>query len=174
MNPSTRLKGIQWGLYMLQNHVYMLHTLGIYPVAWGHVKEFKDTKIWWDTGWCMAEGVRPVIDILCCKRPSDQLHWRPYWGVFWGRTTEFASEEPRINTISFQYGLWGEGTRSLDLRLIQILTHEKRDVKIFIFLCLLGFNMHVTWYSKYRSNANLKLKMEKKNFREIKNSVIPV
>lgn len=54
MNPITKLKGKE---LVLQNHGYMLHTLCICPVAGENVKEFKDTKIWWDTSWSMAEEV---------------------------------------------------------------------------------------------------------------------
>lgn len=57
-----------------------------------------------------------LLSIFCAVKDIQISYTEDHTEVvFWGRTTGFASEEPRINPISFQYGLWGEGTRSLDL-----------------------------------------------------------
>lgn len=87
MNHSTRLKGTQLSLYMLQNPAYMLHTLGYvlcHESMWRHLRTQKSDeipiKVW--------QRESDLIPILCTP---EQLHSKPYWSAFWPSIIQFLS-----------------------------------------------------------------------------------
>lgn len=87
MNHSTRLKGTQLGLYMLQNLAYMLHSLGYvlcHESMWRHLRTQKSDEILIQV-W---QRESDLIPILCAP---EQLHSKPYWSAFWPGIIQFLS-----------------------------------------------------------------------------------